>query len=162
MPVPGSTLEVGNPQTQTVSRRMQTTGNVDQIGYSTFVSESQKCNQLAYTSAANAFGALITTTLKPAPGYLRGLWLVVSATGGTGAVAVYSADAPYNAIQNVTLRDAFGAIVFQADGYGLFLINIYSGQVGSVNLQNPASSAFWVAQAATGNFTFALFLPLEL
>lgn len=86
---------------------------------------------------------------------------MVQATGGTGAAAVYSADAPYNVIQSVQLRDAFGTVVFQTDGYGLFLIHIYSGQVGAVGLQAPASDAWWIAQAATGNFTFALFLPLE-
>lgn len=34
-------------------------------------------------------------------------------------------------------------------------------QVGAAGLQNPASDSWWVAQATTGNFTFALFLPLE-
>ena len=28
-------------------------------------------------------------------------------------------------------------------------------------MQNPASDSWWVAQATTGNFTYALFLPLE-
>jgi hypothetical protein len=52
-------------------------------------------------------------------------------------------------------------VVFQTDGYGLFLIHLYSGQVGAVGLQAPSSDAWWIVQSVAGNFTFALFLPLE-
>ena len=89
------------------------------------------------------------------------MWIVVQATGGTGAAATYQPDAPWSVIQTVQLRDAFGTVVFQADGYGLYLIHLYSGQVGASGFQVPASDAWWVVQAATGNFTFALYLPLE-
>lgn len=99
--------------------------------------------------------------MKPVPGYLRGLWVVVQATGGTGTVAVYTADAPWNVIQSVQLRDAFGTVVFQTDGYGLYLVHLYSAQVGAAGFQNPASDSWYVAPATSGNFTFALYLPLE-
>lgn len=116
---------------------------------------------MGFTQPGNALGALISKPLKPTPGYLRGLWIIVQATGGGGSAAVYAADAPYNAIQSVQLRDPFGTVVYQTDGYGLFLIHLYSVQVGAAGFQNPASDAWFVATATTGNFTFALFLPLE-
>jgi hypothetical protein len=145
---------------QTVSRRPQTSVPVENVT-SSFVRESRRCSQVGFTQPGNLFGALISKPLKPTPGYLRGLWIVVQATGGTGAAAVYSADAPYNVMQSIQLRDAFGTVVFQSDGYGLFLIHLYSVQIGAAGFQSPTLDAWWIAQATTGNFTFALFLPLE-
>jgi len=153
-------LQDANPAMQTVGRRPQTSTPVENV-LASFVRESRRCNQVGFTQPGNAFGALITKPLKPTPGYLRGLWIVVQATGGTGAAAVYSADAPYNVIQSIQLRDAFGTVVYQTDGYGLFLVHLYSGQIGMAGLQDPSKDTWWVAQATTGNFTFALFLPLE-
>ena len=166
--MPGGTtagLQNANVNSQTVSRRPQTTspGGSD----TSFVHESRKCNLLAFTSTGNAFGAVINKTLKPTPGYLRGLWFVFTGSGGAnGTNTVTSgADAPYSLVQSVQLRDAFGTVVYQTDGYGMYLIQLYSGQVGAAGLQNPASDAFWSAistgAAGTGDFTYALYLPLE-
>jgi hypothetical protein len=163
--MPAGTLQGANPDTQTVARRAQTTVAPD--AYASFVRESRKCNQLAFASAGNAFGGFISKTIKPSPGYLRGLWVVVKATGGvngTNTVAI-QADAPWNAIQSFSLRDAFGSVVYQADGYGMYLIHLYSGQIGAVGLQDPTKDAFYstasVGSTGTGNFTFALYVPLE-
>lgn len=43
----------------------------------------------------------------------------------------------------------------------MYLIHLYSGQVGANGFQNPASDAWYVGTATSGNFTFALYLPLE-
>lgn len=159
-------LQGANVNSQTVSRRPQTTAPGQEAAPS-FVRESRKCNQLAFSITGNAFGANIARTLKPTPGYLRGLWLVATATGGVNGTNTVSAsaDAPYNLYQTIQLRDAFGSVVYQADGFGAYLIHLYSGQVGAVGLQNPTSDAFWSAvstgTAGTGNFTFALYIPLE-
>lgn len=159
-------LQQANVGSQTVGRRAQTTVPANEAAPS-FVRESRKCNLIAFTSPGNAFGGLITKTLKPTPGYLRGLWFVFTGSGGvngTKTVAL-SADAPYNLVQSVQLRDAFGTVVYQTDGFGMYLIQLYSGQVGAAGLQNPASDAFWsaasVGGAGTGNFQYALYLPLE-
>ena len=164
MPAGTAGLQGANPATQTVSRRAQTAVPPDT--YASFVRESRKCNQLAFASAGNAFGAYISKTVKPSPGYLRGLWIVVKATGGASTVTVATQpDAPWSAIQSFSVRDAFGSVVYQADGYGMFLIHLYSGQVGAVGLQDPTKDTFYSAVAtgasASGNFTFALYVPLE-
>jgi hypothetical protein len=158
-------LQNANVNAQTVSRRPQTTAPPDQGA--SFVHESRKCNQLAFTSPGNAFGALITKTLKPSPGYLRGLWIVATGSGGVNGTHTVSAgnDAPWNLFQSIQLRDAFGTVVYQADGYGAYLIHLYSGQVGAAGFQDPTKDAFYsaisVGATGTGNFQFALYLPLE-
>lgn len=162
--MPTGTLGQANPSTQTVSRRAQTAVPPD--AYASFVRESRKCSQLAFASSGNAFGAYISKTIKPSPGYLRGLWIVLKATGGSGTATVTAtADAPWSAIQSFSLRDAFGSVVYQSDGYGMYLIHLYSGSVGAAGLQDPTKDAYYSAVAtganASGNFTFALYVPLE-
>lgn len=159
-------LQQANVGSQTVGRRAQTTVPAEEAAPS-FVRESRKCNLIAFTAPGNAFGALITKTLKPTPGYLRGLWFVFALTGGVNGTKTVTAgaDAPYNLVQSVQLRDAFGTVVYQTDGFGMYLIQLYSGQVGSAGLQDPTKDAFWsaisVGAAGTGNASFALYLPLE-
>jgi hypothetical protein len=130
------------------------------------VRESRKCTQLAFTAPGNAFGGLIARTVKPTPGYLRGLWLVATGSAGTGTATVTAAaDAPWNLYQNIQVRDAFGTVVYNSDGFGAYAIHLYSGQVGAAGLQDPTKDAFYSAIATgangTGNFTFALYVPFE-
>lgn len=160
-----TSLQTANVNAQTVSRQPQTT--VPPNGGASFVHESRKCNLLAFTSSGNAFGALITKNLKPTPGYLRGFWCVFTGSGGAnGTTTVTSGlDAPWNLVQSIQLRDAFGTVVYQSDGWGMYLIHLYSGQVGAAGLQDPTKDAFYSAistgAAGTGNFTYALYVPLE-
>ena len=160
-------LQNANAATQTVTRgRAQTTSPAGDPT-SSFVHESARCNLLAFTAPSQAFGALITKTLKPTPGYLRGLWMVATGTGGVNGTHTVTAgaDAPWNLFQSIQLRDAFGTVVYQTDGFGAYLIHIYSGQVGAVGLQDPTKDAFYSAistgASGTGNYEFALYIPLE-
>lgn len=164
MPAGTATLQGANPATQTVSRRAQTAVPPD--AYASFVRESRDCTQLAFADSGNAFGDFISKTIKPSPGYLKGLWVVVKATGGSGTATVATAaDAPWNVIQSFSLRDAFGSVVYNADGYGMYLIHLYSGSVGAAGLQDPTKDAWYSAVATgadgSGDFTFALYVPLE-
>lgn len=162
----GPALQNANVNSQTVGRRAQTTSpGPDSLP--SFVRESRKCTLLAFTSPGNAFGGLVARTIKPTPGYLRGLWLVATGTGGVNGTNTVTAgvDAPYNLYTNIQLRDAFGTVVYNSDGFGAYAIQLYSGQVGAAGLQNPTSDAFYSAistgAAGTGNFTFAIYIPLE-
>lgn len=160
MPATTSSLQVGNPANQTVSRRAQTTEPpADILG--AFVRESRKCNQAGIQSYGNNFGQLISKSIKPAPGYLRGLWLHFKASGGGGTAAVAAADAPWNIIQNLQLRDPFGSVDYNTDGYGAYLIHQYSGQIGAGGLQDPTLDPAYSAIATSGNFNFSLYLPIE-
>lgn len=161
-------LQTANPATQTTSRRMQTTAPPG--GDASFVHQSRKCNLIAFTNPGVNFGGLLSRSIKPAPGYLRGLWVVVTATGGvngttTVTVAGSPTDTPYSYIQSFQVRDAFGTVIYQSDGWGMNLIQLYSGQVGAAGFQNPSSDAFFSqvssGAAGTGNFTYALYVPFE-
>lgn len=164
-PVATPTLQTGNPDTQTASRRIQTTSPEGPAP--SFVSQSGKATQLAYSQSGIAFGGLVTRSIKPAPGYQRRLRIMLQGTGGSdsGETVAVTADAPWVALQSIQLRDPFGTVVYQTDGWGLYLVQLYSAQVGAIGLQNPTSDPFYSAPAvgsnASGDFAFALELPFE-
>lgn len=161
----GPALQNANVNSQTVSRRAQTTSPGDGSA-PTFVRESRRCTLLGFTAPGNAFGGLVARTIKPSPGYLRGLWLVAIGSGGVGATTTaIQADAPWNLYTNIQLRDAFGTVVYNSDGFGAYAIHLYSSQVGAAGLQDPTKDAFYsapvVGASGSGNFTFAIYIPLE-
>ena len=158
------TLQAGNPSMGTVSRAPQTTAATPGTQGVPFARLSRKGQIQGPTLAGQLYGGLWTPILKPVGGYLRGLEFFVVASGGNLTAASFSADAPYNTIQNMFFRDPFGQPIIQSSGYGLYLINLYSGQVGALGFgNNPATNPSFVApSAANGTFTFHLNIPLEL
>lgn len=110
---------------------------------------------------ASANGSQISALDVPSFGYLRGIWIMVNATGGAagGATVAAKEDAPYSAISNIVLADVNGAqIVGPIDGYDLFLIDLIGGYLG----QDPRLTNSFSAVAASGNFKFLLWLPVEI
>lgn len=159
-------LQNANVNSQTVGRRAQTTAPGADAA-TTFVRESRRANLIGFTAPGNAFGGLVAKTIKPSPGYLRGLWIVATGTGGSGTATVAAQpDAPWNLFSNIQLRDAFGTVVYNSDGFGAYAIQLYSSQVGAAGFQDPTKDAFYSAIATgangSGNFAFALYIPLEL
>ena len=157
-----STLQTAQPALGTVSRQPQTTAE-PVAGSAPFTRMSRKMQILGPVTAGLTFGSLFTPSIKPAGGYISYYPLYITASGGTGTVAVASADAPWNAVQNIFLRDPFGQPIIQADGYSLYLIDLYGGQSGALGFgnqstQNPSFSTV----ANTGNFLMRLHLPLQL
>lgn len=115
------------------------------------------------SQAGLAFGALWTPTLLPVGGYLQRLNFNIIATGGSGTGASFTADAPYNTIQMLQFRDPYGQPIYQIDGYGLFLVNLYGGQSGMLGFGNvPASLPSWTALAADGTFQLKLEVPFQM
>lgn len=95
----------------------------------------------------------------PAYGFARGITLLVTTTLGVGA-ATAAADAPFSAIQELSIQDVNGQpIVGPISGYDLYLINKYGGYG---QLDPKLSPAFTNTIAANGNFSFKLYIPLEL
>lgn len=151
---------------QSVGRLPQTTQGLP--GGGPFIRYAEEAIALAYATAGTAFGAPVNLPLTAVPGFLRGIIVKIQASGGTGAnVPTASADAPYNVISQMTFRDASGSVIYPAiDGFGLYLINLYSGQFGDDGDQNPAAIPSWTAitlasGSGAGNFTFKLYIPLE-
>lgn len=157
-----STLQTAQPALGTVSRQPQTTAT-PAAGNVPFSRMSRQMQILGPVSAGLAFGTLFTPPIKPAGGYIRFYPLYVTASGGSGVAAVASADAPYNVLQNVFLRDPFGQPIIQADGYSLFLIDLYGGQSGMLNVgNNTAALPSFQSVQTNGNFNVRFHLPLEL
>lgn len=156
-----------NPQAQTVGRLPQTTQGIPAGG--PFIRYAEEATALAYSTAGIAFGGVSNLPLTAVPGFLRALIVTVQASGGSGAnVPSTSADSPFNVISQLTLRDASGQPIFPAiDGFGLFLINLFSGQVGGQGGPQapqalPSFAAITAASGSgAGNFLFKLWVPLE-
>lgn len=95
-------------------------------------------------------------------GYLRAIDLLVEASGGAGTGVTSAEDAPWSALQEVVLKDVNGApLVGPFSGYDLYLINKYGGY--DAHSPEPKQRASYSAvAAATGNFSFALRIPVEI
>lgn len=103
----------------------------------------------------------------PAYGYLRSVLLLVTATGGadSGETVAANADAPWNVLQNVQLRDVNSAPLVGPfpSGYNLYLANKYGGQAWNADPKlSPFFSAVAVGSNASGNFQFLLRVPVEI
>lgn len=144
--------EAGRPQPQTT---------VEPPG-GPFVRHTQPGRRAQYANTGQAFGGLITTPLVAAPGYLRSLRIRVAATGGTGGSAVAAADAPWNTIALLTLRDAFGTPLIVGPGFEMLrLLPKYSGQFGLGAQSDPLNLPSFSAPSANGNYVFQSIIPLE-
>lgn len=144
--------EAGRPQPQTT---------IEPPG-GPFLRHTQPGRRAQYVLSSQAFGGVITQPLVSAPGYLRGLRLRVQASGGTGGSAVAAADAPWNTVALVTLRDAFGTPLIVGPGFEMLkLLPKYSGQFGLGPQSDPTNLPSFSAVSANGNYTFATYLPLE-
>jgi hypothetical protein len=155
-----ATLQTPNPAAATVSRGPQTTANTG----GPFIRLARKAKIQGFSSAGNVFGgAPVTQSLKPVGGYLRGLIIFVQATGGNLSAATAAVDSPWSAIQNVRFNDPSGQPILTLDGFGLYLLNLYSGMApGELSFQSPSTApSFSAISATTGAFQFKLWLPLE-
>lgn len=127
-----------------------------------FTRASMMQTQPANLDVSNAVGAasiLIGPTDIPAIGFLRHLWILVTCSAGTGVAAVYKEDAPFSALQEISLSDVNGAPIYgPVSGFDTYLVNKYGGYSG---FSDPKSMPMY-AVPTTGNFAFALRIPLEL
>ena len=97
----------------------------------------------------------------PAYGYMRHIHiLITTATSGAGVNGAGTEDAPFIAIQEIVLQDVNGAPIFgPVSGYDLYLATKYGSYEFSCD---PRQSPSFSAIAATGNFAFAVKVPVEI
>lgn len=148
----------------TVSRIPQTTVAPGGASNVPFTRLSRQMQILGPSIAGLAVGQLWTPTLKPVGGYLRYIDFNVSLVGSTQTGGVIGqGDYPWALIQNLFFRDPFGQPIIQADGYSLYLINVYGGQAGQLGFgNNPATMPSFSLTAASGLTTISLDIPLEM
>lgn len=159
--MPGTSLMAANPGLQTVGRAPQSTIKPALPG-APFIRLSRKCQTQGFLVSGLAGGSQITQQLPAAPGFVRGLLITVTISGGTGSAAVYQADAPFSVITNIQFKDVNGTTILQLEGYALYLVNLFSGQVANGGAQNPTAQQVYVAPTTAGNSTFSIVVPFEL
>lgn len=97
----------------------------------------------------------------PSYGYLRSLLIVCQAQDGTGTAAQYKEDAPWSAIAEVKVQDVGGGqIVGPISGYDLYLLHKWLPSDGG--FMDPTRSPYYVTPPTSGNFAFAVRVPLEV
>jgi hypothetical protein len=97
----------------------------------------------------------------PAYGFLRGIWIVVTAAVTSGT-AVFGPDAPFSILQNIVLQEPNGAQICNfPSGYDLFLANKFGGYQSADN-NDPRQSNNWSVTPVGGGFQFALRIPVEV
>lgn len=154
----------GNPYLQTVRRQLPQTTEAAPSAGAPFIRLVKKMQ---------TFGALVSFTadlvthtppiqLPAAPGFLRGLSMLVAVAGGAAAGATYQPDAPFSYIQSIQFRDINNTIIYQLSGHELYLVNLFGGQAAESGMQNPTALPSFVAGTAAGNFQFRLLVPFEL
>lgn len=100
----------------------------------------------------------------PAYGYLRHLYILVTASGGAGSTtaAVANEDAPFNALQNIALTEPNGAFITQFNsGWQMYLSQKYGGLVPPY-AADPKNSPVFSDVDDGGNFVFLLRLPVAV
>jgi hypothetical protein len=112
----------------------------------------------------NAPGTTLSPINIPAYGFLRGLWVRVDATGGTGVAATYGStaagfDFPFTVFSFLGLFDVNGAPLYGpfASGFQAYLIGKYGGYHRYFDAR-VGDSTF----PTNGNFGFWLYVPVEL
>lgn len=103
-------------------------------------------------------GITLPDIVIPAYGFLRAVKILVTTSAGAGA-AVFSADAPFNVLQNIILQEPNGAQIANfPSGYDLFLANKYGGYW---HQNDPRMSANQTFNLTGGLFSFGLRIPVE-
>jgi hypothetical protein len=116
-----------------------------------------------YSVSGQAFGATITQALVANSSYLRRLRVQFVASGGAGTSVAGTADAPFNAVQQVVLQDANGTNIISLPGWeALYLLPKINGSFLGWNYSDPTTLPdYSPIAAATGDFTFSSVVPLE-
>lgn len=121
-----------------------------------------------YDQTVATYGASFPNWALTATGWLKGIWLDVTATTSGNAVAAVAAteNYPFNILGNIQLNDINNEAIFGPfDGYTAYLINKYGGYFNS---EDPATAATYYrvaltsTNAAAGSHHFNLWIPLEI
>jgi hypothetical protein len=107
--------------------------------------------EIADTFSGVAYGGVFKPQ-QAAYGWLARDDLRIIASGGSGGNAVAAADAPWNALGSVVVKNPQGRQLVAADGYSLKLVADYSG----MSLFKQSGAPSWSAMDSSGNFDFTL------
>ena len=133
-----------------------------------FVRHAPDGRRAMYTTTTG-FGGFVASPMVSSPGWNKGYRVLVNGTtgvNGTNTIAV-PADAPYNLMQLVQMKDAFGTQLLTGPGYNIaYEVPLYSGQFGTDLMRAPQNSPQYTTLAtgttpADGTFQFSTYFPFE-
>jgi hypothetical protein len=159
-----TTLQVANPAMGTVSRLPQTSGTPADKSQAPFVRLSRKATVLQFDSTSNAFSGTVIPVMKAVGGYIRRLRMEFITSGGSGAnTGAWINDNGYAIISLLLIKDPFNTPIINVDGYGLYLIDLFSGQIGAAGFTDISKyPSFSANVTTTGSFTIPFYVPFEL
>lgn len=131
-----------------------------------FVRASSMVTEGAFHDNTVALTASSSTQVSdqdvPAFGYLRGIYLRITGSGGDGGTTpgVADEDAPWNVLADITLNDVNGrSLIGPLSGYDLYLSNKWGGYTYA---SDPLNSPIYSEPTDDGDFDFVLRLPVEV
>ena len=101
----------------------------------------------------------------PAYGYVRSLFILVTASGGIGGApaVVLTEDAPWTTLKNIALTEPNGATLSQFNsGYDCHLANKWGGYRDTVGADMKASPIFSAIGATFASYAYSTRIPVEL
>lgn len=111
-------------------------------------------------AVAPSASAQVFEMVVPSYGYLRHIFLEVTAAGGTGGTytAATAAESPFNILDAITLLDTNGAPLFgPVGGFQCYWANA----IGGYAYQNNVKNSPWYV-GTSPNFAFGLRVPVEI
>lgn len=129
-----------------------------------FVVGSRNASRFSFTLPQTALGASsvpLPPVQIPAVGYLKRIDLEVTITGTGGTSPTFTADAPFNALAGVELRNSSGNdLIVPVTGYQLYLLNKYGCQDFDAPMADPKVDPTYSATSPSAHFIIQI--PCEI
>jgi hypothetical protein len=157
----------GGSSTATVAGRPQPQTTTEPSG-GPFIRHSPDGRRAQYVDT-QGYGGFMSRPTVAMPGYAKGYRALFQGSGGVngGTGPTVSPDAPWNLLQLVQMKDAFGTQLLTGPGYVIgFEVPLYSGQFGIDEMRSPASSPQQTVYNTTASATaltwnFATYFAFE-
>jgi hypothetical protein len=154
----GSVAVAGRPQPQTTA----------EPAGGPFVRHAPDGRRAQYVDT-QGYGGFMSRPTVSMPGYAKGYRALIQGSGGvnTATPPTVSPDFPYNLLQLVQMKDAFGTQLLTGPGYVIGKeVPLYSGQFGTDEMRDPLSSpqttVYNTTASATGtSVAFSTYFAFE-
>ena len=148
---PGSTV-AGRPQPQTTS----------EPAGGPFIRHAPSGRRPIYNQPGT-FGLFFGPPMVSSPGWNKGFRLKFSVGAGGSGGSTLNADAPFNEVQLLQLKDAWGTNLLAGPGWEmLYFVQKISGQFGLTLTRDPRTLPTWAGiTAASAVQTWPTYLPFE-
>jgi len=154
--MPAATLRRGTPNQSGATAPAPQGGQAAAAPSIPFVVASRNSSRFSFGLNTVALGASVipqSPVAIPAVGYLKYIDLEVTLAGAGGTTPAFTADAPFNALASVELRNASGNdLIVPMTGYQLFLVNKYGCQDLDAPFSDPRGDQQFANTAPSAHF----------